>query len=234
MGLHHKDTRRCDTATWRSVFGRITTIKSVEFPTTLTKIGGDAFKDCSNLTELRFNSETAPTVDSGAFTNISSSGKLYCPTGSTGYSSIKPSWVEYCLLLIDSIMKIYEKNGEVKPANQIIIRRDGMNIFCPSEEMILADGWVEYVPPTIEPQPYALSPEEIARDIVLEQYNQRTDIPNQEALDRMVVIMIGVSTLGQVLKQGPSVCITIMCGVQGKSILFLSVSPIKGYCNRMR
>lgn len=99
-------------------------------------------------------------------------------------------------------MKIYEKNGEVKPANQIIIRRDGMNIFCPSEEMILADGWVEYVPPTIEPQPYALSPEEIARDIVLEQYNQRTDIPNQEALDRMVVIYDWSKYIGQVLKQG--------------------------------
>ena len=99
-------------------------------------------------------------------------------------------------------MKIYEKNGEVKPANQIIIRRAGMNIFCPSEEMILADGWVEYVPPTIEPQPYALSPEEIARDIVLEQYNQRTDIPNQEALDRMVVIYDWSKYIGQVLKQG--------------------------------
>ena len=99
-------------------------------------------------------------------------------------------------------MKIYEKNGEVKPANQIIIRRDGMNIFCPSEEMILADGWVEYAPPTIEPQPYALSPEEIARDIVLEQYNQRTDIPNQEALDRMVVIYDWSKYIGKVLLQG--------------------------------
>ena len=99
-------------------------------------------------------------------------------------------------------MKIYEKNGEVKPANQIIIRRDGMNIFCPSEEMILADGWVEYIPPTIEPQPYALSPEEIARDIVLEQYNQRTDISNQEALDRMVVIYDWSKYIGKVLLQG--------------------------------
>lgn len=103
-------------------------------------------------------------------------------------------------------MKIYEKNGEVKPANQIIIRRDGMNIFCPSEEMILADGWVEYVPPTIEPQPYALSPEEIARDIILEQYNQRTDIPNQEALDRMVVIYDWSYYVGKTLKQG-QVCV---------------------------
>ena len=101
-------------------------------------------------------------------------------------------------------MKIYEKNGEVKPANQIIIRRDGMNIFCPSEEMILADGWAEYVPPTIEPQPYALSPEEIAKDIVLEQYNQRTDISDQEALDRILVIYDWSKYIGKILKAGES------------------------------
>lgn len=103
-------------------------------------------------------------------------------------------------------MKIYEKNGEVKPANQIIIKRGGMNIFCPSEEMILADGWEEYVPPTIEPQPYALSPEEIARDIIIEQYNQRTDIPNQEALDRILVIYDWGKYIGKVLLQG-QVCV---------------------------
>lgn len=99
-------------------------------------------------------------------------------------------------------MKIYEKNGEVKPANRIVISRDGTQTFNPTEEMILADGWVEYVPPTIEPQPYALSPEEIARDIVLEQYNQRTDIPNQEALERMVVIYDWSKYIGKVLLQG--------------------------------
>lgn len=69
----------------------ITTILSVEFPTTFVKIGGETFKNCKNLKELRFNRTTAPTVDSGAFTNVSSSGKLYCPVGSTGYSNIKPS-----------------------------------------------------------------------------------------------------------------------------------------------
>lgn len=103
-------------------------------------------------------------------------------------------------------MKIYEKNGEVKPANRIVISKDGMYTYNPTEEMILADGWVEYIPPTIEPQPYALSPEEIARDIILEQYNQRTDIPNQEALDRMAVIYDWSKYIGRVLKQG-QVCV---------------------------
>lgn len=103
-------------------------------------------------------------------------------------------------------MKIYEKNGEVKPANRIVISKDGMYTYNPTEEMIFADGWVEYIPPTIDPQPYALSPEEIARDIVLEQYNQCTDIPNKEALDRMVVIYDWSKYIGKALLQG-QVCV---------------------------
>jgi hypothetical protein len=46
-------------------------------------------------------------------------------------------------------MKRYTKTIDgrqvVKPANKIIINKDGMNTFNPTEEMILADGWVEYV-----------------------------------------------------------------------------------------
>lgn len=44
-------------------------------------------------------------------------------------------------------MKIYQKDGEIKAANSIVIIKDGFKIFNPSEELILADGWVEYVPP---------------------------------------------------------------------------------------
>jgi hypothetical protein len=50
-------------------------------------------------------------------------------------------------------MKQYTKNGEIKTRNQIVLRvtktivRDGvekevvMNVYNPTEEMILADGW---------------------------------------------------------------------------------------------
>ena len=52
-------------------------------------------------------------------------------------------------------MKRYTKtiNGKqvIKHANKIVINKDGMNIFNPKEEMILADGWVEYVAPVYEP-----------------------------------------------------------------------------------
>lgn len=52
-------------------------------------------------------------------------------------------------------MKKYTKtinNKQViKLANKIIINKDGMNTFNPTEEMILADGWVEYIEPVYEP-----------------------------------------------------------------------------------
>lgn len=49
-------------------------------------------------------------------------------------------------------MKRYEKDGLIKTRKQIVIRKDGMQTINPTEEMILADGWVEYVPP-VAPEP---------------------------------------------------------------------------------
>jgi hypothetical protein len=51
-------------------------------------------------------------------------------------------------------MKRYTKTIDgkqvIKHANKIVINKDGMNIFNPKEEMILADGWVEYIAPIYE------------------------------------------------------------------------------------
>ena len=61
-------------------------------------------------------------------------------------------------------MKQYIKDGQIKTRNQIVIKghriikdKDGndkvinTNTFNPTEEMILADGWVEYTTPVYEP-----------------------------------------------------------------------------------
>lgn len=103
-------------------------------------------------------------------------------------------------------MKQYIKDGVIKYANRIVISKDGMYTYNPPEEMILADGWVEYIPPVVEPQPYKKSRMTVMQEIVLEQYNQRTDIGNQEALDRMVVIYDWEYYIGKTLKQG-QVCV---------------------------
>lgn len=42
-------------------------------------------------------------------------------------------------------MKRYAKDNEIKYANRIVVIKDGMQIINPTEEMILADGWVEYI-----------------------------------------------------------------------------------------
>lgn len=103
-------------------------------------------------------------------------------------------------------MKIYEKNGEVKNANKIVIITDEFQIINPTEEMILADGWVEYVPPVVEPQPYRKSEGEIIKEIVLNQYNSRTDIADEEALDNALVIYNWDKYIGKILKAG-QVCV---------------------------
>lgn len=42
-------------------------------------------------------------------------------------------------------MKQYTKDGQIKYANRTVVIKDGMQIINPTEEQILADGWVEYV-----------------------------------------------------------------------------------------
>lgn len=52
-------------------------------------------------------------------------------------------------------MKLYEKiidgKQHVMPAKKIIIRKNGMQTFNPTEEMLFEDGWVEHVPVVYEP-----------------------------------------------------------------------------------
>lgn len=57
-------------------------------------------------------------------------------------------------------MRLYEKiiNGKqhCKPANKIVIVKDGMQTFNPTEEMLIEDGWKVH-----EPVPYEPTAEEI-------------------------------------------------------------------------
>lgn len=52
-------------------------------------------------------------------------------------------------------MKLYEKiidgKQHCKPANKIVIVKDGMQTFNPTEEMLLEDGWIEHIPVPYEP-----------------------------------------------------------------------------------
>lgn len=119
-------------------------------------------------------------------------------------------------------MKRYTKEIDgksvIKTRNQIVIKgqrtikdKDGndkvvnTNTYNPSEEMILADGWVEYVPPVVEPSVPKKSRMQVMQEIVLEQYNARTDISNEEALERSVVLFDWDSYIGKTLNAGQCV-----------------------------
>ena len=108
-------------------------------------------------------------------------------------------------------MRLYIKTIDGQPVikrrEQITITREGMTTFCPSEEMILADGWEIYTPPVVEQTPREKDPFEVAQEIVLDAYNARTDIPNEEALERSVVVYDWDRYIGRELKQGQ----VVMC-----------------------
>lgn len=99
-------------------------------------------------------------------------------------------------------MKQYIKNGVIKTSNQIVIKKDGRQYINPTEELILADGWVEYVPEPYVPTPRTKSEFEIVKELVVKQWNERTDITNEEALDYMVIVYAWEEFIGKVLPMG--------------------------------
>lgn len=99
-------------------------------------------------------------------------------------------------------MKRYTKDGVIKTRNQIVIRKNGMQIINPTEEMILSYGWVEYVATEVTPTPGAKSKFEAVQELVTKQWNERTDISNAEALDYAIIVYDFEHYIGQELAQG--------------------------------
>ena len=104
-------------------------------------------------------------------------------------------------------MKHYTKDGIIKTRNNIVLRvtkeingkEVKLQVINPSEEAILADGWVEYIPPVVEPKKSRI---QIVQELVVKQYNERTDISNEEALDYMAIIYPWEYYLDKVLTEG--------------------------------
>lgn len=104
-------------------------------------------------------------------------------------------------------MKQYAKDGVIKSRNEIVLRvtkeingkEVKLQVINPTEEAILADGWVEYIPPVVEPKKSRM---QIVQELVVKQYNERTDISNEEALDYMTIIYPWDYYLDKVLTEG--------------------------------
>lgn len=94
------------------------------------------------------------------------------------------------------------KNIVVRITKEVDGEQKTFQVINPTEEMILADGWVEYVAPEVTPTPRTKSKFEIVQELVVAQWNERTDISNAEALDYAVIVYPFEMLIGQALPVG--------------------------------
>jgi hypothetical protein len=78
-------------------------------------------------------------------------------------------------------MKLYKKiidgKQHCKPANKIVIVKDGMQTFNPTEEMLLADGWVEHITVPYEPtEEELLKQAKQRKKIEIDRYDKSSDV----------------------------------------------------------
>ena len=96
---------------------------------------------------------------------------------------------------------LYKKDGKIKERSRIIIVKDDQQIINPTDEMVIADGWVEYV----APDPVVDNSSEMSKqlqDALLDQYNKRTDITDEDALKRPLLVYEWDTYIGKSLKTG--------------------------------
>lgn len=96
--------------------------------------------------------------------------------------------------------QFYIKDNIIRERHRIVIVKDGLQIINPTEEMVLADGWISYSPPA-PPEPQPTITDQL-RDMVLEQYNGRTDITDEEALKRPLLVYSWDTYVGRALARG--------------------------------
>lgn len=96
---------------------------------------------------------------------------------------------------------LYKKDGKIKERSRIIIFKDDQQIINPTDEMVIADGWVKY----IAPDPVVDNSSEMSKqlqDALLDQYNKRTDITDEDALKRPLLVYEWDTYIGKSLKTG--------------------------------
>lgn len=100
-------------------------------------------------------------------------------------------------------MKLYTKDGKVSSLNNIILIKDGMQVINPTEEMVLADGWTEYVPEPYVPQP-KLEPYEYEVTAALKTMvqPQLASLSDEEALKVKSLYPSWASKTGEVVDTG--------------------------------
>lgn len=100
-------------------------------------------------------------------------------------------------------MKLYQKDGRVSSLNNIVLIKDGMQVINPTEEMVLADGWTEYVPEPYVPQP-KLEPYdyEVTAALRMMVQPQLASLPDKEALKVKSLYPSWASKTGEEVEAG--------------------------------
>lgn len=104
-------------------------------------------------------------------------------------------------------MAQFIKDGEIKSREQIVLRvtkeingkEYNIQVIYPSDELLAEHGWMPYTPPKVETKKTSM---QIVQELVIKQYNTRTDISNEEALDYMAIIYPWDFYLDKVLTEG--------------------------------
>lgn len=78
-------------------------------------------------------------------------------------------------------MKRYIKDNIVKFRNEIVIYKNDVQVINPSEEMILSDGWHEFV--ALEAEPYKPTYEERVEELIRERFSINQELAIQRQRD---------------------------------------------------
>lgn len=76
-------------------------------------------------------------------------------------------------------MKLYKKDNIILPQNKISIVIGDERVFSPSEEDLMIEGWVEYIPVNIE-----ITQEELYKRRVIELIRDRYNVDDELAILR--------------------------------------------------
>lgn len=80
---------------------------------------------------------------------------------------------------------LYIKNGVIRDRSRIIVISGDFQVINPTDEMVIADGWEVYTPTPTEPSPTL---DDQLKDLLLEQYNAKTDLTDEKALKRPLLV----------------------------------------------
>lgn len=78
--------------------------------------------------------------------------------------------------------ELYTNGNEIKRRNKIVIVVDGYRYFNPSHELLIANGWSIYTPPT--PSQPEVTPEQMYKDRVIELVREEYSVDDELAILR--------------------------------------------------